>query len=67
MAEQMNKYPFWCHCRYYDPANKTFTYWFRIFGFGLCISSNQTHDFSERMGIKKPLRIGNIAFEVLKP
>lgn len=43
-----------------------FGFWFRVFGYGLCISTMEPN-FSERNGYTKTLRIGRIKIKALKP
>ena len=42
-------------------------FWFRIFGVGLSVShKNERKLFSERMGLRKKITIGNYKYEFLK-
>lgn len=41
-------------------------FWFRIFGYGLCITTNAP-TFSERNGYEKSVRVFGVKFEVLTP
>lgn len=41
--------------------------YFRVCGYGLYISWRKKPTFSERMGLRKLLRIGRLVVEVLRP
>ena len=42
-------------------------FWFRCFGYGMAIDIDAPMLFSERMGIRKALRIGRVRIQALTP
>jgi hypothetical protein len=47
-------------------TNHYFIFWFRVFGYGLLVST-MTPLFSERYGYRKVIRIFGVKFEFLRP
>lgn len=58
------KYPLFCHSGF--DRSPQWTYWFRIFGWGLCITTKPPM-FSERMGMRIVLRFGRIGISMVTP
>jgi len=53
-----------CWSRFKD--EKYWGFWFRVFGYGVAVT-NMTPLFSERMKVRKVIRVFGIKIELLKP